>query len=108
MGFVKFINWAVLLLIFGICLMIAVNNVQRVHLNLDPLPFQIDVPLFFIIFVSFLMGLLVGGLFLAFHRIRAHLRLKKANKRINELESQLRETTREDVSNTPSGRILFD
>lgn len=108
MGFVKFINWAVLLLIFGVCVMIAVNNVESVRFNLDPLPFEINVPLFIIIFVSFLMGLLVGGLFLAFHRLRAHLRLKKAIKRIGELESQLRETTREEVSNTPSGRILFD
>ena len=108
MIFVKFLNWALLLVILAVCVMIAVANHQAVQFSLDPLPFDIKAPLFLIIFASFLMGLLVGWLFLAFHRMRSHFHMKKAKRRIDDLESQLRETTREEVSTTPAGRRLLD
>lgn len=88
--------------------MIAVANHEAVTFSLDPFPFEGKAPLFLIIFASFLMGLLVGWLFLAFHRLRSHYHLRKAKRRIDALETQLRETTREEVATTPAGRKLFD
>jgi uncharacterized membrane protein YciS (DUF1049 family) len=106
--FVKFLNWALLLVVLAICIMIAVANHVDVTFSLDPFPFEVKTPLFLIIFASFLMGLLVGWLFLAFHRLRSHFHLKKANRRINALETQLRETTREEAEKSPSAWRIFD
>lgn len=108
MIFVKFLNWALLLVVLAICIMLAVGNHEAVTFSLDPFPFEVKTPLFLIIFASFLMGLLVGWLFLTFHRLRAHFHLKKARRRIDALETQLRETTQEEVPQTPSGWKLFD
>jgi uncharacterized membrane protein YciS (DUF1049 family) len=107
-AFVKFFNWALLLVVLAVCVMIAVANHQTVVFNLDPLPFEAKVPLFLVVFASFLMGLLVGWLFLIFHRLRSKCHLKKAERRIDALETQLRETTRDDVSTMPSDRNLYN
>lgn len=108
MIFVKILNWALLLVVLAVCIMIAVANHEVVKFSLDPLPFDVEMPQFVIIFASFLIGLLVGGLFLTFHRLRSSYHMKKAKRRIDALETQLRETTQEEISTTPSGRKLFD
>ncbi len=58
MRFLRVILGALLLLILVI---FAVANRQGVAVSLDPLPFAIELPLYLLVFATFITGLLLGA-----------------------------------------------
>ncbi|MBP7670527.1 MAG: LapA family protein [Ferrovibrio sp.] len=58
MRFLRVILGALLLLVLVI---FAVANRQGVAVSLDPLPFAVELPLYLLVFITFIIGLLLGA-----------------------------------------------
>lgn len=61
MRFLRVLIGAILLLALAV---FAVANRAPVAVSLDPLPYAVELPLYLLVFVSFLIGLCLGGLLL--------------------------------------------
>lgn len=61
MRFLRVLLGAILLLALAV---FAVANRAPVAVSLDPLPYAVELPLYLLVFVSFLIGLGLGGLLL--------------------------------------------
>lgn len=57
----KALFWLLYLPLLVIVAVFAASNRHVVEISLDPFPFDIDVPLFMVVLVSVLIGLLAGG-----------------------------------------------
>lgn len=88
------------LLLTTIVVIFSISNRQIVSLDLFPLPFTIDTPLFFFGFVMFSMGVLLGGMFFSLKTMRTRSLLKKQNKRKDALENEVAALRAETLSLT--------
>lgn len=57
----KLLSWIILLPIAAVIIVFAVVNREMTSLSLWPLPFEVDLPLFSVIFGGTLVGVLWGG-----------------------------------------------
>jgi uncharacterized integral membrane protein len=58
----KLLSWIVLLPLALLFIAFAVGNRHAVRVSFDPLPFQAEMSLFFVVLVSIFLGLLAGGI----------------------------------------------
>lgn len=65
-----------------------VSNHEAVTLNLFPLPFTVDSSLSIITLSAFMLGALVGGFIVSFRTLSSRLNLRKANKKIKQLQAR--------------------
>lgn len=107
MIFLKIIKWAVVAIAIGLCVLVALANTLVVPFSLEPLPLDIEIPVFGIVFISFFFGLLVGALFLAINKLRSRRQIRLLNKRITELEDQLYDSHEDAHQTVPQTRRLF-
>jgi lipopolysaccharide assembly protein A len=89
---VRFLGRAVLLACSAVLVLFAVSNRETVSLALWPLPFLVDVPLYFFFFLSLLVGALIGGLAAWFAGGRVRRESRRRRRRIQALERELAAT----------------
>ncbi|MBT5185784.1 MAG: DUF1049 domain-containing protein [Kordiimonadaceae bacterium] len=86
----RFISYAAFILFTIFCIIIAVSNGDIVNFSLAPLPINISMPAYMLVFIGILLGLLGGWMVSILSGIRHARRHRIANKKIQELEKQIR------------------
>ena len=88
----RFIFYAAFFLFTILCIIIAVSNGSPVQFSLEPLPINIELPAFALVFIGILIGV-AGGWFVSIYSGIKHARRHRlADQRIKELEKQLKST----------------
>ncbi len=104
----RFIVYAAFVLFTLLCIIIAVSNSAPVIFSLEPLPFAAEMPAFGLLFIGILIGI-AGGWFVAIYSgIRHARRHRLADKKIAELEKQLKSTNIQLSNNDNHGKSSSD
>ncbi|MEO5375161.1 MAG: lipopolysaccharide assembly protein LapA domain-containing protein [Alphaproteobacteria bacterium] len=85
----RFVTWIVGVPLAIVATIFAVANRGMVALDLWPLPFMVDVPVFLAVLAALLVGLLTGALMSWVSAGRLRARLRERNARIADLERDL-------------------
>ncbi len=87
----KLLYWLIALPIGLILIVFSISNREGVLVSFSPLPFEMSIPLFLLVFAIFVIGVGVGGLlgWMAGHGTRR--RARERRRRIAELESTLKD-----------------
>jgi uncharacterized integral membrane protein len=88
----KLLYWLIALPIGLILIVFSVSNRDGVVVSFSPLPYEMSIPLFLLVFVVFALGVLVGGLLGWMGGHGARRRARERKQRIAELENALRQT----------------
>lgn len=83
------LRWLVILAISMLLLLFAVNNHASVTVSLLPLPYEAEAPLFLYIMLTFICGVLTGGLLLSAQALRWRRRYGRETKRAEMLNNEL-------------------
>ena len=86
----RFIFYAAFVLFTIFCVIVATANNDQVVFSLNPLPFNVSIPAFGLVFIGIFIGLLGGwivSVYSGFKHVRRH---RVADKKINELEKQIK------------------
>ena len=85
----KAVYWAVTLVAAVLLIPFALSNRQPVSLGFWPLPFLVDLPLYFLVLLMLIAGFLIGAVatWIAGRRIRRELR--RWRRRVEALEREL-------------------
>lgn len=86
----RFVFYAAFILFTVLCIIIAVSNSTPIIFSLEPLPINIAMPAFGLVFVGILIGLIGGWIVSIFSGIRHARRHRLADKKIKELEKQIK------------------
>jgi putative membrane protein len=86
---VKIIRLFLFLIAVVIGISIGISNKQPVPLKLEPIPFSIELPLFLIIFICFIAGLVFGGVVVWWRDGQVRKRARMAESRAGKLEKEL-------------------
>jgi uncharacterized integral membrane protein len=86
----RFISYAAFILFTLFCIIIAVSNGDIINFSLNPLPVNISMPAYMLVFIGILLGLLGGWMVSILSGIRHARRHRVADKKIQELEKQIR------------------
>lgn len=89
----RFIFYAAFILFTVLCVIIAVSNNTPVIFSLEPLPINIAMPAFGLVFLGILIGLIGGWIVSIFSGIRHARRHRLADKKIKALEKQIKTPT---------------
>ena len=92
----RFMFYAAFSIFTIFCIIVAVSNGEIVHFSLDPLPINIDMPAFMLVFIGILIGLSGGWVVSILSGIKHARKHRIADKRIKELENALK---KQDSSN---------
>jgi uncharacterized integral membrane protein len=87
----KLLYWLIALPIGLILIVFSVSNRGGVAVSFSPLPFEMSIPVFLLVFAVFVVGVLVGGLLGWMGGHGARRRARERKRRIAELESTLRQ-----------------
>jgi uncharacterized integral membrane protein len=87
----KLLYWLIALPIGLILIVFSVSNRDGVVVSFSPLPYEMSIPLFLLVFVIFVVGVLVGGLLGWMGGHGARRRSRERRRRIMELEAALGE-----------------
>lgn len=68
---------------------IGISNRQPVPLQLEPIPFSIELPLFLVIFICFIAGIIFGGIVVWWRDGQVRKRARAAESRAGKLEKEL-------------------
>lgn len=100
----RFIFYAAFVLFTILCVIIAVANNDQVVFSLNPLPFNILIPTYGLVFIGIFIGLLGGWVVSIFSSFKHARRHRLADRKIKELEKQLKtyQPTNIDLSNDPN------
>ncbi|MDG1707512.1 MAG: LapA family protein [Emcibacteraceae bacterium] len=74
------------------CIIVAVSNGDNVSFSLNPLPVNITVPAFMLVFMGIFIGLAGGWCVSIFSNLKHARRHRLADKKIKELENSLKNT----------------
>lgn len=85
----KIIRLILFLIAVVIGISIGISNKQPVPLKLEPIPFSIELPLFLVIFICFLAGLVFGGMVVWWRDGQVRKRARAAENRAGKLEKEL-------------------
>ncbi|MEM7123449.1 MAG: lipopolysaccharide assembly protein LapA domain-containing protein [Pseudomonadota bacterium] len=87
----KLLYWLIALPIGLILIVFSISNRDGVLVSFSPLPFEMSIPLFLLVFAIFVIGVGVGGLlgWMAGHGTRR--RARERRRRVNELETSLKD-----------------
>jgi lipopolysaccharide assembly protein A len=98
------VYWAVIVIAVALLVPFAVSNRAPVSLGLWPLPFLIDLPLYLLVLLLFLVGFVAGAAtaWIAGRRVRRELR--RWRRRAEALESERRAARSELESHLAKGR----
>ncbi|MDG1996497.1 MAG: LapA family protein [Emcibacteraceae bacterium] len=88
----RFLFYAAFTIFTLFCIIVAVSNGDIVNFNLDPLPVNINVPAFMLVFIGIFIGLSGGWFVSIFSNLKHVRRHRQADKRIKELENTLKST----------------
>jgi len=86
----RFIFYAAFTLFTLLCISIAVSNGEIINFNLKPLTLNIAMPAYMLVFLGIMVGLLGGWIVSIYSGIRHARRHRLANKKIIELENQIK------------------
>ncbi len=67
----------------------ALNNSVSISINLYPMPYEVNMPLFVAIFTSFLSAVIMSSIINASGKIKLSYTIKKQKQRINALENEI-------------------
>ena len=76
-----------------LCIIIAVSNNSLVNFSLDPLPVNIVIPKFWLVFVGIFIGLLGGWIVSIYSSISQAKRRRLTDKKIKELEKKIKSSS---------------
>ncbi len=93
----KLIKIVFLLCLLALFVVFITNNPDPMAISLAPLPYVIELPLFVYAILFFLAGFLIAA-FMAFGKhVSRSISLRKANKRIDALENEVRSLRAEKI-----------
>ena len=98
----RFIGWIIAVPVAFIVIAFAIANRKPVGVHFDPLPYELDIPLWAAVIGGLAVGFLLGALirWLFDHRWRAEARQGK--RRVRALESEI-STLRQRLDSAPAG-----
>lgn len=101
---VRILGWLLALPVIVLAMVFAVTNRHDVRLELWPLPWVLDLPVYLAVLGALVLGLIVGAVvtWLSGHRARAHARQQR--RRTESLERQL--TAAQNAANPPPPAII--
>lgn len=85
----KIIKLFVFLIAIVIGVSIGISNSAPVQLRLEPIPFAVELPLFLVIFICFIAGLMAGGVVVWWRDGQVRKRARTAESRAGKLEKEL-------------------
>lgn len=94
----RFIFYAAFILFTLLCIIIAVSNGSPVTFSLSPLPINIELPAFGLVFIGILIGIAGGWIVTIFSGIKHARRHRLADQKIKELEKQIKSTNSENIN----------
>ncbi len=86
---VKIVIRVVTMLAIFVALVVAVANRHEVDFSLDPLPFEIELKLFWIILVSVFLGALIGAGTVWWRNGKVRRQARRAGREVTRLEGEL-------------------
>ena len=86
----RFLLYAAFSIFTIFCIIVAVSNGGIINFSLEPLPINISMPAFMLVFLGILIGLGGGWCVSIFNVIKHTRRHRVADKRIKELENELK------------------
>jgi len=86
----KLIRLVLFLILAIVGISVAISNRQPVDLALEPIPFAISVPLYWIIFASLFAGILIGAFTMWWRDGRVRRRARRAESQARTLEKELK------------------
>lgn len=89
----KIIRLALFLIAVVVGISIGISNKQPVTLQLEPIPFSIELPLFLVIFICFIAGIVFGGIVVWWRDGQVRKRARAAESRAGKLEKELNTTS---------------
>jgi uncharacterized integral membrane protein len=101
----KLLYWLIALPIGLILIVFSVSNRGGVVVSFSPLPFEMSIPVFLLVFAVFVVGVLVGGLLGWMGGHGARRRARERKRRIAELESTLRQAE-DNLKRQPAPPVL--
>jgi len=96
----KIITGIFTLLLALIAAAIAIANRDSVAFRLDPLPYQIDLPLFVIVFAALFVGILIGALAMWLRDGKVRKRVREERRASTRLRNELKVIDPKAVSNS--------
>jgi len=86
----RFITYVAFITFTLLCIIIAVSNNSLVNFSLEPLPINIVIPIFWLVFIGIFIGLL-GGWFVSIYSSISHAKRRRlTDKKIKELEKKIK------------------
>jgi hypothetical protein len=88
----RFIFYAAFTIFTTFCIIVAVSNGDAVDFSLNPLPINVTIPAFMLVFMGIFIGLAGGWCVAIFSNIKHARRHRLADKKIKKLENTLKKT----------------
>ncbi|MBM3507040.1 MAG: LapA family protein [Alphaproteobacteria bacterium] len=85
----RFLFWLVILPLAVAMAFFAVNNRERVPVSFDPLPYEVQPPLFVLIIGAVFLGLFLGGIATWFGQHRWRAQTRALHRRVKHLEGEI-------------------
>lgn len=93
----RFIFYAAFIVFTLLCIIIAVSNSTPVLFSLNPIPIDINMPAFGLVFIGILIGLLGGWIVSIYSGIAHARRHRLADKKIKGLEKQIKSSAQSNI-----------
>ncbi len=93
----RFIMYAAFILFTAFCVIIAVSNGDTILFSLEPIPFNMEMPAYGLVFLGILIGLGGGWIVSFLSGIRHARRHRTADNKIKELEKKLNTKETENI-----------
>lgn len=85
----KIVKWIIVILCSAILVTFALVNRQWVTLHLFPLPFEMDIPVFLLVFLLLMTGAIMGGISGMYYTLSCHKKLRILAQRNTGLEQEI-------------------
>lgn len=85
----RIIKWSVIGIVGAALVAFSIANRSAVAFSLFPLPFEMTIPLFILVYLSLFIGVAVGEALGLLHSLKVRKQLKHAEQRIKALESEV-------------------